>query len=98
MRTRMSGGVTGKAGDSLPMFIGHTGRLHNRMGTARRSASLNLGMAEPEETPPDLTVDIELVDKAFGEMRDLGNWLLDAERQNEWFGPLLFHLIRSTLR
>ena len=31
-------------------------------------------------------------------MRDLGNWLLDAERQNEWFGPLLFHLIRSTLR
>jgi hypothetical protein len=55
-------------------------------------------MAEPEETPPDLTVDIELADKAFGEMRDLGNWLSDAERQNEWFGPLLFHLIRSTLR
>jgi hypothetical protein len=46
----------------------------------------------------DLTVDIELADKAFGEVRDYGTWLLESEPHNSWFAPLLIHLIQSTLR
>ena len=55
-------------------------------------------MADPQNQAPDLTVDVELADKAFGELRDHGTWLLDAEPRNNWFAPLLVHLIQSTLR
>ena len=46
-----------------------------------------------EERAPDLTVDVELADKAFTELRDHGTWLIESEPKNYWFAPLLVHLI-----
>src|ERR1019366_4526181 len=55
-------------------------------------------MADADEKGPDLNVDMEVADKAFGELRDHGTWLIESEPTHSWFAPLLVRLIQSTLR
>jgi len=54
-------------------------------------------MADAEEKAPGLDVDMDLADKAFAELRDLGTWLIDSEPKHSWFAPLLVHLVHSNL-
>jgi hypothetical protein len=69
--------------------------LHEGVPLAQR---YTLRMTTAGDQASDLTVDIESADKAFGEVRDHGMWLLESVPQNSWFAPLLVHLIQSTLR
>lgn len=57
-----------------------------------------LRMATADEQASDLSVDIQLADKAFAEVRDHGTWLVESEPHNSWFAPLLVQLIQSALR
>lgn len=46
----------------------------------------------------NLSVDIQLADKAFIDLRNLGTFLLESDAENRWFAPLLVHLIQNTIR